>query len=735
MSQKPTYTTRSGQIEAEQASASYLNTLYPEALLEPNQGLNIREFWHVIVRNRNILGLITLLALFTALIISLLMKPVYRASTTIQIERPSTAVVDVVLDPSTRRNEKDFWQTQIQLLQSRTLASNVITKLGIKALFTSPPKFLASLRSDPPTAEATFLKGLSIEPLNNSQLIMIHYESGDKELAARIVNSIAETYIQSGLERQLNTATSTQTFLEKQKELIKQRLRESEAALDKYAHEHKIVELDDSFTTETHHLEKIAYAVAEAEKISVDFEVQLKQFASSNNLELPQVKTLAQKLRQLETHYQQKKERYGVDSKSAKKINVKIERIRGEISIKLEAYQAVIQGRYDKAKQHEDNLRERLTTLQNRSIDQQGKTHTYQALKKEVISNQASYQNLLDRIKDVSVVGGLDTNNISIVDSAVIPHKKFKPNLKTNLMLGTLMGFLFGLAFIFLREFMDDSIKSTEELEKLTQLPMFGVIPELKGRDNSVIAQQLITEPSSHIAEAIRSLRTSLSFSTAEGAPKILCLTSSVAGEGKTSIATNLAISYALAGENVLLIDADLRNPTVDRLLKLDNRVGLSNLLSGQNNQQEVILNTSVTNLHVLNSGPLPIDPVELLSSNMMKQLLEKCADRYDRILIDSPPVLGLADALILSNLADATLLVIHAEATGKEAIRTSLKRLRQTHGYVLGTLMNQVSEMGASYAYRYYGTKKNPITPLHNDQQKTPQAESEANIFKGRIS
>jgi len=291
-----------------------------------------------------------------------------------------------------------------------------------------------------------------------------------------------------------------------------------------------------------------------------------------------------------------------------------------------------------------------------------------------------SYQNLLDRIKDVSVVGGLDTNNISIVDSAVIPHKKFKPNIKTNLMLGTLMGFLFGLAFIFLREFMDDSIKSTEELEKLTQLPMFGVIPELKGRESSVIAQQLITEPNSHIAEAIRSLRTSLSFSTAEGAPKILCLTSSVAGEGKTSIATNLAISYALAGENVLLIDADLRNPTVDRLLKLDNRVGLSNLLSGKNNQQEFILNTSVTNLHVLNAGPLPLDPVELLSSNMMKQLLKKCAERYDRVLIDSPPVLGLADALILSNLADATLLIIHAEATGKEAIRTSLKRLRQTH-------------------------------------------------------
>lgn len=727
MSPKPMYPTRSSQIEADQASASYLNSLYPEALLEPNRGLNIREFWQVIVRNRTLLGLITLLTLLTALTISLVMKPVYRASATIQIERPSAAIVDVVIDPSTRRNEKDFWQTQIQLLQSRVLASNVITKLGIKELFTAKPKFLASLRSDPPTAEATFLKGLSIEPLSNSQLVMIHYESNDKELATRIVNSIAKTYIQKGLERQFDTASSTQAFLEKQKNITKKRLIESEIALDKYAHEHKIIE-EDSSTTESQLLKGISNEVAQAEKNRAALEMRLKKLAiivqSSNpadTLDLPAIKALGKQLNKYQINYAIKKERYGSESKSASKLQVKIERVRGKIRVATENQQANIQRLYNKAKQHEDILRERLTTLQNRSIDHQGKNHTYQALKNEVLSNQSSYQSLLDRMKEVDVVGGLDTNNISIIDSAVIPHKNFKPNLKTNLMLGTLMGFLLGLAFIFLREFMDDSIKSTEELEKITQLPMLGVIPELKGRDSSVIAQQLITEPNSYISEAIRSLRTSLSFSTAEGTPKILCLTSSVAGEGKTSIATNLAISYALAGESVLLIDADLRNPTIDHLLKLDNRIGLSNLLSGQKNQQEFILNTSVTKLHVLNAGPLPPDPVELLSSNMMKQLLKKCGERYDRVIIDSPPVLGLADALILSNLADATLLVIHTEETGKDIIKTSLKRLKQTQGYILGTLMNQVSRAGASYAYRHYGKTPQQEQPSETESQSNP--------------
>ncbi len=702
-------TTSSDQATAEHTT-SHLNTLYPEELLEPNRGLNIREFWTVIVRRKKLLGLITALALLTALLLSLFMKPVYRASTTIQIERQSTAVVDVVLEPTGRRSQRDFWQTQIQLLQSRTLARSVIDKLNMESVFTSKPGLLSFLRSAPPLPESNFLKGLTIEPLSNSQLIMIHYESSDPEQASKIVNAIADTYIQSSLERQFKAAESTQDFLQKQKDTVKVRLGESESELDTFARKYQIVELDNNQTTQTRLLEKIADEFVEAEKERIDLEGQYNQLAlaakspdPSMVLSTPHIQSLKKNLRKLEADYAEKKRRFGSKSKSARRLNKQVEVARGKIRSEAEAYKASINSRYQASKVKEEGLSKRLSSLQRQSLDLRGKIHTYNALKREVSSNQASYKSLLDRMKEVGVAGGLDTNNISIVDKATTPHKKFKPNIKTNLLFGSLMGFLLGLAAIFLREFMDDSIKSVDEIEKITRLPMLGAIPELRGRSDAAVAQQIITEPKSQIAEAIRSLRTSLSFATQKGAPQTLFFTSSEPGEGKTTIAVNLASAYALAGEKVLVIDADLRNPSVHELLKLDNRIGLSNYLSGNNDLQGLIQNTSITNLHALISGPVPPDPVELISGSPMKDLLKDSAENYDRIIMDGAPVLGLADALILSNIADATLMVIHAEETRKGTVITSLKRLKQANGNVIGTLMNQITEIGSGYSYLHY--------------------------------
>lgn len=736
------------------ANTSYLNTLYPTALLEPNKGLNIRGFWNVLVRNKKILVLTTLIALLAALLISLFMQPVYRASATLQIEKPSTTVTDVVVDP-TRRTEKDFWQTQIQLLQSRKLASRVMKQLNIEEHFIAQPKFLASLRSNPPTPESTFLKGLSVEPLYNSQLLMVHYEAGDKELAAKIVNGIVDIHIQSLKADKADAANKTKQSLIKQKEQLKETLAQSEAELNNYARQHNIIERSNRISTRTKSLETIEKEIFAEERKRINLEEELEQFDLITQGKQPafipkiaektKIKKYLADLKPLARDYQQELAKGDTNNTRIPLLEKKIKKQQDKLIKAAKTPQRQLNGRYKIIKQKEESLRKHLAILQKRSIAQQDKVSTYQRLKQEVSTQRTHYQDLSNRINEVSMVGvvdELDSNNPIVVDPAVIPHKKFKPNLKTNLMLGTTMGFLLGLALIFLREFMDNSIKSTEEVEKLTQLPMFGVIPKSKNRESSVIAQQLITEPDSHIAEAIRSLRTSLSFSTETGAPQILCLTSSAAGEGKTSIATNLSISYALAGESVLLIDADLRKPTVAQLLNLKNHIGLSNLLSGQKSQQELILNTSVTNLHVLNAGPLPPDPVELLSRPMMEQLLRKCSERYDRIIIDSPPVLGLADALILSHLADATLLVIHAEKTDKALIKNSLKRLKQAKSHVLGTLMNQMSKMGASYAYRQYGKKYNTektstvVTEQETTQsQPSPTASSKTrNIFKGKM-
>ena len=698
----------------EYLGASALNTLYPEELLEPNKGINIREFWSVLVRHKKMLAGITVLALLLSLLITLFMKPVYRASTTIQIERQSTAAADVVVEPTTRRNERDYWQTQIQLLQSKTLATAVMNKLGIRDVFTSEKGFLSSLRSSPPTPEVNFLKGLQVEPLNTSQLIMIHYESGDPELSSKIVNTIAEIFIRSNLERQYKSAEYTQKFLQSQLEKAKERLTKSEQVLNEFARKNKIISLDNNQTTSTHILTKLSDEFVDAERHRIQLENELESLTTAANspdpsmmLLTPHMQALKKKVVKLEDDYAAAKRRYGSKSRTARNLKKKVEYARGKIRAEAHLYKQSLTNRLTAAKRAEESLKKRLSELQEKGLDTQSKVHTFNNLKREVNSNQTIYQNLLERIKEVGVVSGIESNNITIIDKASVPYNKYKPKVKTNLILGTLIGFLLGLAAIFLREFMDDSIKDADELERITHLPMLGMIPEHKGRSSGDIAQQIIKEPRSQISEAIRSLRTALSFSTQDGAPKILFFTSSEPAEGKTTIALNLATAYALAGENVLLVDADLRNPSVHSLMKIDNRQGLSNYLTGSIDLPSSTQQTTIGGLRVLPSGPLPPDPVELLSGRRIKELIKKASPEYDRIIIDGPPVLGLADALILGNISDATLMVVRAETTLKAPILASLKRLKQAKAHVIGTLMNQASPRGAGYSYFQYDQKE----------------------------
>jgi len=695
-----------------------LDNIYPEELLEPNKGLNIREFWSVLVHHKKLLAGITLAAMLLSLLITLLMTPVYRASTTIQIERQSTTVADVVIEPTSRRSERDYWQTQIQLLQSNTLAIAVMEKLDIKDTFTSKAGFLSSLRSAPPTPEVNFLKGLYIEPLNTSQLIMIHYESSDAELSSKIVNSIADVFIQTNLERQFKNAEHTQKFLLTQLEQAKQRSNKSDAALNTFARENKIISLDNNQTTSTHILTKLSDEYVTAQALRMQLEGELTQLDSAANspdpsmmLNTPHMQSLKKKLATLEDNYSAAKTRYGSKSKKARRLKKKAELARGKIRSEAHLYKQSLNSRLTTAKSAEAALEKRLAGLQDIGLEMQSKVQTFNNLKRVSESNQTVYQGLLERIKEVGVASGISTNNITVIDAASVPYNKYKPKVKTNVIFGTLIGFLLGIAAVFLREFMDDSIKDANELEHITQLPMLGMIPELKDRSDIDIAQQIVKEPRSNISEAIRSLRTALSFSTDSGAPQVLFFTSSEAAEGKTSIALNLATAYALAGENVLLIDADLRNPSVHALLKVDNRQGLSSYLTRSIDMPSATQQTTINGLQVMPSGPLPPDPVELLSGKRMKDLLETATAEYDRIIIDGPPVLGLADALILANIADATLVTVHAESTLKAPILASLKRLRQAKAHVIGTLMNQASPRGAAYSYfKYEPQNTDPI-------------------------
>ncbi len=707
-----------------------LNNIYPEELLEPNKGIDIREFWRVIMRHQKLLGLFILTTFLITLLLTLLMKPTYRASATIQIERETTKVLDVVVEPSSRVSERDFWQTQIELMKSRRLASKVIKKLDLESTF-QPKKgffsFLSSGRVEP--IESSFLKNLTVEPLNNSQLFLISYESGDPEVAAQIVNTLADSYIEMNYERRFEAAQVAKTFLEKEILRAEGQLKSSQQELDDYSREVGIIEIDNNNqTTLSHTLRRLTEELVTAEKNRIGLESELQQLEAISKsrdpsmvIDLPSVQSVKKELIAAEELYRKNLQRYGERSRRTKRALEESERLRGQIRAEANLLREAVNTRYESARQNEEILRNRLKQLQNESLDAQGQKHIFNNKKQQVETSQALYQGLHEKLREVGVVGGLDSQSITIIDRAMVPYKKYKPNIKMNLIFGSLIGLLLGLAAIFLREFMDDSIKDIAELEKESDLPMLGSIPYLKRRSDEDIAMQIVKEPKSKISEAIRSLRTTLSLSTQEGAPKITFITSSGPSEGKSTTTLNLAASYATSGHTVLLIDADLRSPSIHSLLHQDARLGLSNYLTDHCELSTIIQSSTIPGLYSIVSGPLPPDPVELLSGKRMDELLDKAKMQYDYVIIDGPPVLGLADALILANKADATILTVHSGQTRKGQISTTLKRLRQAQAHVIGTLLNQASFKGSGYSYDYLhysygpnaGKKKNFFNKL----------------------
>jgi capsular exopolysaccharide synthesis family protein len=520
------------------------------------------------------------------------------------------------------------------------------------------------------------------------------------------------------LERRFDTASYSKEFLTTSLNTTKQDLEKSEKLLNKYATKHSIIQAPSGEDSNTHSLKKMAEELVTAEKERIEAEsayLQSKQTINDNNvtsvriLKDPYIQSLRKTIARLEANSQEILKKHSPRSAKAKRIKQQIDEVRSQINIESYAIKSALKSEFAAAQQKEDMIRKQLGLLKKETLELQGKSIKYNTILREVESNRDLYKDLLDQLKKVGIAGNVDNNNISIIDKAGVPYKKYKPNFKTNLTFGLLLGLLLGMGAVFLREFMDDSVKNPDELERLTGLPVLGMLPALKSLSPRSIALQTYHEPKSPLAEAIRSLRTSLRFSTREGAPKSTFITSSAAGEGKSSIALNLATAYSQAGNKVLIIDADLRNPTLHKLFKLENYEGLTNYLAGGGSSSDISQPTMIKNLYTITSGPIPPDPVELLSGQRMGTLLSNSSADFDYIIIDGPPVLGLADALVISGLCDATIVAVEAGKTRKVTLMKSLKRLERAHSTVVGVLFTRVDrsidlDYHEDYHYPYSG-------------------------------
>lgn len=636
---------------------------YPETILEPSERLDLKAFWQTIIRRKRLILLFVIILFSLSLIATLLMKPVYRASTLLEIERKIASATDSGFsngdDP---RDTRDFYQTQYELIKSRSIATKVIEKLSL-ADSISHTGVIHQLKSilhltpkdDTPDLEGIFIDNITIEPVNTSRLVLVSFDAEDPKVAADIVNAITAAFIERNQNKYAATSKLTRNRLEKQIESIQKQLVEADTAVSQFRQKHSIVTIDDGGeTTYSSNLKQLNSRLLDAEKKKREIEVTLTSDEKKNP-----------------------------------------------------------SSEYKNALLEEKSLRIQIQKEQASSLGRQDNLRQFKRLQEVAKALQGTNDNLLQRMKQFNVANS-SNSQISIVDIAIPPQKKNKPKLLLNLFFGTMLGFLFGTAYAFLIEYLDDTVNDSDELERLTKLPNLGIIPTMSEHPSYEIGMLSYREVHSHFAEAFRTFRTSIKFMASSDESKLLFITSTRSGEGKSTTATNLASVYAQSGRSVLLIDADLRNPTIHKIFQEEQDNGLSELLSGDAEPKDVIKTTTIPDLYLITSGKFSHDPIGLISNLRMEKMLKLAAGKYDHVIIDGAPVLGLADALILSNLSTSTIFVIQSGETDKNMILSSINRIKQAKGNIIGTLLTSVNMERSDYAYNYldYNAESNKNAP-----------------------
>ncbi|WP_201244482.1 GumC family protein [Halochromatium salexigens] len=710
-----------------------------------DDSIDLRRYWHMLLRRKWILVAAVVLALLVGLVMTYRTTPVYQATLLLHIEPQNDRFLeyqeDVELGES--RSDKDFYQTQYELLKSRNLASRVIERLGLQTRSaprqSSDASALAEVSAglrrllgggqdaqsarDTPgnngasssNLEGALLSRLTVSPVRGSRLVRLHYASPNPREAAQILNAWAESFINMTLERRYDATVYAERFLEERIKQVRANLEDSEARLVAYAKERQIYDLEDRLGSAKQRLTAFRNALTAAQTEAIQAAAAAGRddvgqdddgLATLMMLDSGVIEQLKERKVDLQIAYRDQLNRFTPDFPDVEQLRQQINEVDEQIAQEVELIRTALEQDYRAKRREQAALQTEVDALEQELLALQDRNTDYQTLKRDVETNSQLYDGLLQRMKEVGVVAGITANNISIVDSAQIPRSPFKPSLRSNLMKALMLGLVVGALVIFLVEHIDDTIKTSDDVETRLHAPVLGVIPYASARAYGIEDQEVpllaAVDPQSPVAEAVRSLRTQLLFATAEGAPKVLHLTSAGPGEGKTTVATSIAIAFAQAGAKVLLIDADLRAPSLHRVFDLPNSVGLTNYLAGSMQPAEIAQPTATTRLFSITSGPLPPNPVELISSAKMGELIALAAERFDYVLLDGPPVIGLADALVLANLARGTVFVADAESTRYGAMEGAVKRLKAAHANIIGAVIDRLGKVGSGYGYGY---------------------------------
>jgi len=670
------------------------------------------------------------------------MQPVYVATSRIEIDRenssilpfPGTDSFDYVSDLD------NYIETQSKILTSETMALQTIRSgvLSGQADFASDLSASEALSTGslanmkPPPELASFLASLSVKRVPNSRLMDVSFESTRPLLAAQIVNAHIKNFIEQNFQSRYEATTRASTWLTDQLNELKIRVEKAEDARITYERQNQIWALDgDKQNVTTQRMADLNKELTDVQSERMRKQ-SLFEFAKAGDIDSvpqirdnPVVQDLFRKRTETYSQYTDALSQYGPNFPKVQRLQSQVKEIEAAADKEKKSVIARLESEYREALQREQLLTQALDQQKAEVNQMSERMVQYSILKREAEANKALYDGLLTKLKEAGISAGLRSSNIRVVDPAMVPTSPARPAKTRNIVFAFLIGLVGGIGLALLREYMDNTIKSPDDIETLARLPSLAVVPAftelnrgrsrvklLKGASTNghekrieLVAQHL---PKSQMSEAFRALRTALLLSQADHPPQVVLVTSALPREGKTTAAANLAVTLAQLGDRTLLIDADLRKPGIGRLLNLGTGkyAGLSSYLAGVSSLDLVtIQHPAIPNLSAIPTGPLPPNPADLLSSEKLVDAIAELRTKFKFIVIDSPPIMAATDAVILSVKADGVLLVVRSGETPKEAFTRTCDLLLSVKCHLLGVVLNAVDPTAPDYyySYRYY--------------------------------
>lgn len=695
--------------------------------------IDLREYWNIVLKRKWTVIAVFLFVVTLVVVYTLRQVKIYEARASMIIEPYAPQVLGNVrevyaLGADSYWSNKEYYETQYKVITSRTVSAKIVQQLHLEGnkeflgIDKLPPEEQKLTLDDPPDYVEMVRGMLEVEPVKDSRTVYVKARHRYPKWAQRLANAAVNAYIEYNQQTRRQVTVEAADWLLSQARELKLRMDESENALHGFKHQNQIlsVSLEDRQNITSQRLQDLNATLNKLQAERFALEAKRKQIQDIREARLPLEsvdKVLSNPLiQQLKESYFKLKEqqaelgtKYLSEHPKLKAVEEKLRLVRQDIEREIDHVLGSLDTEYRAQMDNERKLQSELSKVKNEALEINKKEIEYNRLKRVADNNAAMYQLVLKRQKEATLASHQKTNNVYKLDAAVEPRDPVHPRVRLNLLLAMVLGLLGGIGLAFFLEYLDNTVKNQDDVEKVLGLPFLGIIPSIKlqGEEEpkSVTLRDhyLLTHPKSTVAECCRTVRTNLLFMSPETPSRRLLVTSPGPEEGKSTVAINLAITMAQSGSRVLVVDTDMRRPRLHKTFGVPGATGLTTVILGEAEAPAVIRHSEVAGLDVLPCGPIPPNPTELFHTERFTRIVEDLSAGYDRVIFDSPPVLVVADPLILSRKMDGVVLVIKSAHTSREMAQRAVRQLRDVQARILGVVINDLDLEHREYGYYYY--------------------------------